>query len=143
LIAAIDFNPLLMAASARATGRFGDGPGSIALLFILEGALMGAVGALSGVILGTAFNGAFSKVGFDFSSYANMTDYMALISGKIYPTLGLDRAWSRALTVVAVATLAAQIPPRRLRVRGRSAASCLGLQRPQPRSRRAGLQANQ
>ncbi len=61
-------------------------------------------------VLGLLVNSAFSRVGFDMSSYANMTSYMALISGRVYPTLGLERAFGRAMTVLIVATLAAWIP---------------------------------
>jgi ABC-type lipoprotein release transport system permease subunit len=116
LIAAIGIlNMLLMAVYERTReigllGAMGLKPRQIALLFILEGALIGAVGAAGGVVLGILVNGAFSRVGYDFSSYASVTDYMALISGRIYPTLGLERAAGRALTVLIVSTLAAWIP---------------------------------
>jgi ABC-type lipoprotein release transport system permease subunit len=116
LIAAIGIlNLLLMAVYERTReigllGAMGLKPRQIAALFVLEGALMGAVGAASGVVLGVVANAAFGQVGFDFSSYASMTDYMALISGRVYPTLGLGRALGRALTVLVVSTLAAWIP---------------------------------
>jgi ABC-type lipoprotein release transport system permease subunit len=116
LIAAIGIlNMLLMAVYERTReigllGAMGLKPRQIAWLFILEGALIGAVGAVGGVLLGTLINGAFSRVGYDMSSYASITSYMALISGRIYPTLGLDRAMGRALTVLIVSTLAAWIP---------------------------------
>jgi ABC-type lipoprotein release transport system permease subunit len=41
-----------------------------------------------------------------------MTEYMALISGRVYPTLGLQSLPGRALTVIIIATLAAWIPAR-------------------------------
>ncbi len=116
LIAGIGIlNMLLMAVYERTReigllGAMGLKPRQIAWLFILEGAMMGAVGAAGGVLLGVIFNGAFSHVGFDFSSYASVTDYMALISGRVYPTLGLERAVGRGLTVLIVSTLAAWIP---------------------------------
>jgi ABC-type lipoprotein release transport system permease subunit len=116
LIAAIGIlNMLLMAVYERTReigllGAMGLKPRQIALLFILEGALIGAVGVVGGVVLGVAFNAAFGRIGFDMSAYANMTEYMALISGRIYPSLGLERVLGRALTVVIVSTLAAWIP---------------------------------
>src|SRR5574340_241036 len=116
LIAAIGIlNMLLMAVYERTReigllGAMGLKPRQIALLFILEGVLIGAVGALGGVLLGILVNGAFSRIGYDMSSFASMTAYMALISGRIYPTLGLERALGRALTVLIVSTLAAWIP---------------------------------
>jgi putative ABC transport system permease protein len=110
-------NLLLMAVYERTReigllGAMGLKPRQIASLFILEGTLIGVAGAALGVGLGLIINGVMGQVGMDFASYANMTDYMALISGKIYPTLGLDRALARVVTVVVICTLAAWIPAR-------------------------------
>jgi ABC-type lipoprotein release transport system permease subunit len=110
-------NLLLMAVYERTReigllGAMGLKPRQIAALFILEGTMIGVVGAVAGVVLGLIINGTLGRVGMDFSSYANMTDYMALISGKIYPTLGLDRALWRVVTVIVICTLAAWIPAR-------------------------------
>ena len=116
LIAGIGIlNLLLMAVYERTReigllGAMGLKPRQIALLFILEGTLIGAVGAAAGVVFGVAINARLGRVGFDFSSYGNVTDYMALISGRVYPTLGLERAAGRALTVLIISTLAAWIP---------------------------------
>jgi ABC-type lipoprotein release transport system permease subunit len=50
-------------------------------------------------------------VGIDFgSSYSKLTEYMALISGRVYPTLGLQQVVSRALIVLIVSMLAALFP---------------------------------
>jgi ABC-type lipoprotein release transport system permease subunit len=87
-------------------------PRQIASLFILEGTMIGIVGALLGVAIGLAINGTLGQVGMDFASYASMTEYMALISGRIYPSLGLDRALWRVITVILISTLAAWIPAR-------------------------------
>jgi ABC-type lipoprotein release transport system permease subunit len=110
-------NLLLMAVYERTReigllGAMGLKPRQIATLFVLEGMLIGVAGAAMGVALGLTINGIMSQVGMDFASYANMTDYMALISGRIYPTLGLDRALGRVVTVVVICTLAAWIPAR-------------------------------
>lgn len=110
-------NLLLMAVYERTReigllGAMGLKPRQIATLFILEGTMIGIVGALFGLVLGLMINGYLRSVGMDFASYANMTEYMALISGKIYPTLGLDRALWRVITVVIICTLAAWIPAR-------------------------------
>jgi ABC-type lipoprotein release transport system permease subunit len=48
----------------------------------------------------------------DYSQFANVADYMALISGRVYPSLGLNNLLNRVLTVVIISTLAAWIPAR-------------------------------
>jgi ABC-type lipoprotein release transport system permease subunit len=110
-------NLLLMAVYERTReigllGAMGLKPRQIATSFILEGTMIGVVGALLGVVLGLIINGTLRQVGMDFASFANMTEYMALISPRIYPTLALDRAVWRVITVIAICTLAAWIPAR-------------------------------
>jgi ABC-type lipoprotein release transport system permease subunit len=46
----------------------------------------------------------------DFSAYSDLTEYMALISGKVYTTLGLDKLLSRGLTVLVITILASLYP---------------------------------
>jgi ABC-type lipoprotein release transport system permease subunit len=41
-----------------------------------------------------------------------MTSYTALITGRIYPTLGIDKLAQRALPAIIIAILAAFIPAR-------------------------------
>jgi ABC-type lipoprotein release transport system permease subunit len=110
-------NLLLMAVFERTReigllGAMGLKPRQIATLFVLEGTMIGVVGVAAGVILGIAFNASFGQVGFDYSSYAGLADYMALISGRVYPSLGLGKLFERALTVLIITTLAAWIPAR-------------------------------
>lgn len=110
-------NMLLMAVYERRReigllGALGLKPGQISLLFILEGLFMGLVGALAGIAFGLLINGIFRQVGLDFSAYANVTDYMALISGRVYPSWGLEKLPMRALTVAIIAILASFIPAR-------------------------------
>jgi ABC-type lipoprotein release transport system permease subunit len=62
--------------------------------------------------MGLLLNGGLRQVGLDYSQFAGVTEYMALISGRIYPTLGLRKVLWRALTVLIIATLAAFIPAR-------------------------------
>jgi len=118
LIAGIGvLNLLLMAVFERTReigllGAMGLKPRQIATLFILEGTLIGVVGVVAGVLLGVTFNSGFGQVGFDYSSFAGVADYMALISGRVYPSLGLDKIVWRALTVLIITTLAAWIPAR-------------------------------
>jgi ABC-type lipoprotein release transport system permease subunit len=50
------------------------------------------------------------QVGLDFSSMSTAVEYMALISGRIYPTWGIENLLSRTLTVAIISALAALIP---------------------------------
>ncbi len=116
VIAAIGIlNMLLMAVYERTReigllGAIGLKPRQIALLFILEGTLIGLVGVGIGAVLGLALNGSLGVVGLDFSSFTNLTSYMALISGRVYPTLALSSVLTRGITVLIISTLAACIP---------------------------------
>lgn len=116
LIAAIGvLNLLLMAVYERQReigilAALGFRPGQISLLFILEGALYGMCGVVIGVALGLLINGVLRIVGLDFSAYADVTEYMALVGGRVYPAWGLGNFLPRALTVAIIATLAAFYP---------------------------------
>jgi ABC-type lipoprotein release transport system permease subunit len=118
LIAGIGIlNLLLMAVYERTReigllGALGLRPFQISMLFILEGIFMGLIGVTLGVILGLFFNGLLRRVGLDFSAYANATSYMALMSGKVYPSWGIEQLLWRALTVAIISALAAFIPAR-------------------------------
>jgi len=108
-------NLLLMAIYERTReigllGAMGLKPRQIATTFILEGALIGFVGVLAGIALGLALNLSLMRVGMDYSQFAGVTDYMALISGRIYPTLGISKLPMRAIIIFVIAALAALIP---------------------------------
>ncbi len=110
-------NMLLMAVYERTReigllGAIGLKPRQIASLFILEGAMLGVVGVVVGIIIGLALNGSLGRVGMDMSAYSTMTEYMALISGRVYPTLGLSNLFARSITVLIISILAALIPAR-------------------------------
>ena len=110
-------NLLLMAVFERTReigllGAMGLKPRQIATLFVLEGTMIGLVGAIAGAALGIAFNLSFQQVGFDYSSFASTAEFMALINGKVYPSLGLSKLFGRALTILIITTLAAWIPAR-------------------------------
>jgi ABC-type lipoprotein release transport system permease subunit len=117
-IAAIGIlNLLLMAVYERTReigllGAIGLKPREIGTLFVLEGAMIGIVGAAAGIVVGLIINGASAQVGLDYTSFATMSDYMALINSRIYPSLGLQNLGWRAATVVIISTLAAFIPAR-------------------------------
>jgi len=110
-------NLLLMAVYERTReigvlGALGLRPRQVSLLFILEGTFIGLVGVALGVVLGLAFNGMLRAVGLDFTAMSGLTSYSALITDKIYPSWGIGKLLSRALTVAIIAALAAVIPAR-------------------------------
>lgn len=116
MIAGIGILNLLMMAVYERTreigllGAMGLKPRQIATTFVLEGALIGIVGVIAGVAIGLAINLSFGKVGLDYSQFAGITEYMALISGRVYPTLGVSKLFWRAGVVAGIAALAALIP---------------------------------
>jgi len=108
-------NLLLMAVYERTReigilGALGLKPSQISILFMLEGVLMGLVGVAVGVALGLLINGVLGQVGMDFSQFSSLTSYTALISGRVYPTWGVDKLLQRGLTVLIISTLAALYP---------------------------------
>jgi len=110
-------NMLLMAVYERTReigllGALGLKPRQISLLFILEGTMIGLVGVIVGIGLGLLFNGLLMQVGIDFAQFGNITSYMALLGGRVYPTWGVDKLVARGLTVAIIATLAAFYPAR-------------------------------
>jgi len=68
------------------------------------------MGAVFGAILGIAINLALSVNGLNYSQFADLTEYTALISGSIYPQLDLVKVFQHALTVAIIAALAALYP---------------------------------
>lgn len=115
-IAAIGILNLLMMAVFERTreigiiGALGLKPYQITFLFLLEGILIGLLGAFFGAILGTLLNGTLSVVGLDYSQFANLTEYTALISGRIYPQLVLLKVIQHSITVAVISALAALYP---------------------------------
>ena len=117
-IAAIGILNLLMMAVFERTREIGVmsalglKPRQITTLFLLEGILIGVMGAVLGAILGTIFNSFFSYYGIDYSQFADVSEYTALISGKVYTQLVPFKVLQHALTVTIIAALAALYPAR-------------------------------
>lgn len=110
-------NLLLMAVFERTReiglmGALGMKPRQISLIFILEGVMMGLVGVVFGVALGLLINGLLGQVGLDYSKFASLTDYTALINGRIYPSMGVEKLAQRVLTVIIISVLASFYPAR-------------------------------
>lgn len=110
-------NLLVMAVHERTReigllAALGMKPRQIAITFLLEGALMGLSGLAFGIGLGLALNGLLGQIGLDYSKFSGLTQYTALISGRVYPTLGLNKLLQRGLTVLVISVLAAFYPAR-------------------------------
>ena len=108
-------NLLLMAVYERTReigvlGAMGLKANQIALLFILEGTIIGLVGAAAGIVLGLAINGILRQVGLDFGSLQQAASYMALVKDKVYPTWGIEKLPMRASMVAIISALASVIP---------------------------------
>jgi ABC-type lipoprotein release transport system permease subunit len=74
--------------------------------------MMGMVGVIAGIALGLIFNSILGAVGIDYSQYTNLTSFTALISGRVYSTLGLEKIGQRTITVIVISVLAAWSPAR-------------------------------
>jgi len=115
-IAAIGiFNLLMMAVFERTReigvlGALGLKPRQITLLFLLEGILIGVMGAILGAILGTITNSLVGYYGIDYSMFADMADYMALFSDKIYTHPVPLKVLQHASMVTIIAAIAALSP---------------------------------
>ena len=72
--------------------------------------LMGALGMRPGQISSLLINGVLGKVGMDYSQFTSLAQYMALITGRVYPTLGMEKLPQRALTILIIAVLASFYP---------------------------------
>ncbi len=108
-------NLLLMAVYERTReigvlGAMGLKAYQIALLFIIEGIMIGLVGIVAGIILGLAINGGLQQVGIDFGSMTQAASYMALVKDRVYPTWGLEKLPLRASMVAIISALAALLP---------------------------------
>jgi ABC-type lipoprotein release transport system permease subunit len=79
-------------------------------LFVLEGAMIGLVGALIGCCLGALLVGVLGTVGLDLSGYSGMGEVMALLGDRLYPTIGVADVVSRGVLVVALTSLASLYP---------------------------------
>lgn len=108
-------NLLMMAVFERTReigviGALGLKPRQITIIFLLEGILIGVMGAVIGAVLGTVINIVIGYYGLDYSAFANLTEYTALISGRIYTDLVPMKVLQHALTVAIIAALAALYP---------------------------------
>jgi ABC-type lipoprotein release transport system permease subunit len=83
----------------------------IVILFLLEGILIGLLGALVGCVLGGLVNVYYGTVGLEWAGAATeYSELAALLGGRIYFKVGIDVLLSRALTVAIIAALASLYP---------------------------------
>jgi ABC-type lipoprotein release transport system permease subunit len=80
----------------------------IMVLFLLEGMLIGLIGAVLGTGLGGVVIAYYSQVGMEWATeYSEMA---ALLGGRIYFYVGTDLVLARGLTVAIIAALASIVP---------------------------------
>jgi ABC-type lipoprotein release transport system permease subunit len=79
-------------------------------LFLLEGALIGGVGAIIGCILGGLLLGIVGQVGIDLGYASGMGEITALMGDRLYPSVTLVGIVSRGAVVAIIATLASLYP---------------------------------
>jgi ABC-type lipoprotein release transport system permease subunit len=82
----------------------------IMALFVLEGMVIGVLGALAGALIGAAITGIVGTYGLDYSGASGATEAMALMGERAYPRLTLDVLLGRAITVSVIAALASLYP---------------------------------
>jgi ABC-type lipoprotein release transport system permease subunit len=108
-------NLLLMAVYERTReigvlGAMGLKARQIALLFVLEGTMIGLVGVAAGLIIGLTLNGVLMRVGLDFGNLQQAASYMALVKDKVYPTWGIEKLPLRIGMTTLISALASVIP---------------------------------
>lgn len=79
-------------------------------LFLLEGTLIGVVGAVIGCTLGALLIGLIGRVGLDLSAASGMGEVMALMGNRLYPSIGIADLVSRGLLVIFIMALASLYP---------------------------------
>jgi ABC-type lipoprotein release transport system permease subunit len=79
-------------------------------LFLLEGALIGVVGAVIGCALGYGLVLAVGQVGIDFGFASGMGEVTALMGTRLYPTVGLGNVMFSGVAVTIIAALASLYP---------------------------------
>lgn len=82
----------------------------ILTLFLMEGALIGVVGALVGCLLGALVVGIIGQIGFDLSFAQGMGEITALMGERLYPVVTQEQLISRGIGVVIIAALASLYP---------------------------------
>ena len=82
----------------------------IMALYLLEGSLIGAVGAVIGCTLAVLLLWATTQVGIDFSFASGMGEMTALMGDRIYPSVTPAQIVGRGIAVIVIAALASLYP---------------------------------
>jgi ABC-type lipoprotein release transport system permease subunit len=85
------------------------------VLFLLEGVLIGLLGALIGCLLGGAIAVYLGRIGIDImalygTDLSDMSEFMGLLGDRLYFKIGIDVFVERTLTVAIIAALASLYP---------------------------------
>jgi ABC-type lipoprotein release transport system permease subunit len=114
-------NLMLMAVFERTReigilGAMGLKRGETMALFLLEGVLIGLLGALVGSLLGGAISAYFGRVGLDWvdlyggADFGDVSEIFGLMGDRLYFQIGIEVFVERALTVAVIAALASLYP---------------------------------
>jgi ABC-type lipoprotein release transport system permease subunit len=79
-------------------------------LFLLEGALIGAVGAVIGCVIAVVLLAIMGQIGFDLSSMSGMGEITALMGDRIYPSFSVSEVIGQGIAVAVIAALASLFP---------------------------------
>lgn len=115
-IAAIGvLNLMLMAAFERTRemgvlAALGMKGRQVMTLFLVEGSLIGLVGAVIGAALGLLMLWGLSGVGISMGDLSGMGELTALMGSRLYPTVDVFHAVNRGVVVVFIAALASLYP---------------------------------
>jgi len=82
----------------------------IVALFLLEGTLIGLLGALIGCALGGLLVGVVGQVGIEYAGASEVGELTALLGDRLYAKLQVDLLVERALSVAIIAALASLYP---------------------------------
>jgi ABC-type lipoprotein release transport system permease subunit len=86
------------------------------ILFLLEGVMIGLVGAVAGCLIGAAMGAYWGQVGIDWSTFyggmdlSEFGDMFGLMGDRLYVKIGIMILIRRALTVGIIAALASLYP---------------------------------
>jgi ABC-type lipoprotein release transport system permease subunit len=86
------------------------------ILFLLEGVMIGLLGALAGCVLGGSLGVYFGRVGIDWATFyggielSEFGDLFGLMGDRLYLRIGIGRLVRRSLTVGIIAALASLYP---------------------------------
>ncbi len=79
-------------------------------VFLLEGTLIGAVGAVIGCLVSAVLLGLLARVGIGFSFASGMGEVTALLGDRIYPSVTAADIISRGVAVILIVAVASLYP---------------------------------